>query len=97
MLTAAHADPPLSPAVTGTYGYATDPDLIDEDWDVDVDRDGTNGLILDDWIDHLSSIAEEIGLPHDTNTVFLTGLLGGSIQKVSGSMTHTLRGTSRIL
>ena len=36
MLTAAQADPPLSPAIAGTY--APDPDLIDEDWDVDVDR-----------------------------------------------------------
>ena len=47
----------------------TDPDLIDEDWDVDVEGEGTNGLLLDDWIDKLSSIAEETALPHDTDTI----------------------------
>ena len=61
-LTAAQADPLL-------IHYAPDTDLMDEDWDVDVDREGTNDLLLDDWIDQLSSIAEEIGLPLDTNTI----------------------------
>ena len=52
-------------------------DLITEDWDI-ADLSASNDLLREDLVDQLSIIAEDIGLPHDSD-ILMSRVSDGSI------------------